>query len=464
MMTFSSPKVAIVRQSRVSYDQESVDAALHDALVRLGCPSEDPLCLLVTPGDRVAIKPNLIRQSHSFNADWDYVITHHSVIRAVLRLVTRALRGHGHVTILDGPQTDSDFDAICRNLQLHDLVADARAANPSLAIELVDLRREVWKEKDGVVYERRSQEGDPRGYVEYDLTDRSEFLEHAGNGNYYGADYDFSHTKHHHSDGHHRYLISGTIASADVVINLPKLKTHKKCGVTMSLKNMVGINGDKNYLPHFTFGTSARGGDEFPGKAWRNTLQSHAIRTFKRIARRFGARHLVKAKALGEALFGRTEDVIRSGNWYGNDTIWRMILDLNKLMLFGRPDATFQTTPRRYLTIIDGILAGEGNGPQAPDCRAAGVLAAGLNPVAVDVACAHVMGFDFRRIPMLAQAFATRGWNLAPFNPTDILVTSNDSAWSRPLLDIDESCTLSFAPHFGWRGHIELPHRIRMAS
>ena len=50
---------------------------------------------------------------------------------------------------------------------------------------------------------------------------------------------------------------------ADVVINLPKLKTHKKTGVTISLKNMVGINGYRNCLPHHTIGTPDASGDEF---------------------------------------------------------------------------------------------------------------------------------------------------------------------------------------------------------
>ena len=53
----------------------------------------------------------------------------------------------------------------------------------------------------------------------------------------------------------------------DLFVNLPKLKTHKKTGITCSLKNFVGINGDKNWLPHHTEGVPANGGDEFPSFA-----------------------------------------------------------------------------------------------------------------------------------------------------------------------------------------------------
>jgi hypothetical protein len=41
-------------------------------------------------------------------------------------------------------------------------------------------------------------------------------------------------------------------------------------------------------------------------------------------------------------ILGETGKVIRSGNWHGNDTIWRMILDLNKILLYGNPDGTMR--------------------------------------------------------------------------------------------------------------------------
>src|SRR5690606_2650770 len=61
-----------------------------------------------------------------------------------------------------------------------------------------------------------------------------------------------------------------------LVINLPKLKTHKKTGVTLSLKNLVGINGDKNWLPHHSLGSVGEGGDEFPDSRLIDRLRSRA--------------------------------------------------------------------------------------------------------------------------------------------------------------------------------------------
>ena len=40
--------------------------------------------------------------------------------------------------------------------------------------------------------------------------------------------------------------------------SLPKLKTHKKAGITCALKNLIGINGNKEYLPHIASAARAR--------------------------------------------------------------------------------------------------------------------------------------------------------------------------------------------------------------
>ena len=54
--------------------------------------------------------------------------------------------------------------------------------------------------------------------------------------------------------------MSKTILGADLVINCLKMKTHKKAGVTLSMKNLIGINGDKNWLPHYRTGFASQGG------------------------------------------------------------------------------------------------------------------------------------------------------------------------------------------------------------
>src|SRR5436309_1007741 len=106
---------------------------------------------LIRPGDRVVLKPNFIRESHSNRPEeWEQIITHGTVIAAVAEQVTAA---GGKITIADAPQTDSDFDKICERTGIRQLDA-----------EILDLRREAWRTEDGVIIERRKLPEDPRGY------------------------------------------------------------------------------------------------------------------------------------------------------------------------------------------------------------------------------------------------------------------------------------------------------------
>jgi hypothetical protein len=152
--------------------------------------------------------------------------------------------------------------------------------------------------------------------------------------------------------------------------------------------------------------------------------------------------------------------VCRHGAWYGNDTLWRMVLDLNKILLYANGDGTLREdhwhNAKRYFTIVDGIYAGEGDGPLSPDKREAGLIVAGGNPVAVDCTCARLMGFDYRKIPHLAKAFEAFPCRLCTFAYDDICVRSNVPDFDKHLRDIDREATLHFMPHFGWKNHIEL--------
>jgi uncharacterized protein (DUF362 family) len=384
---------------------------------------------LIQPGQRVLLKPNFIRESHTQRPDeWEQIITHGTVIAAVAEQVASALDGSGTITIADAPQTDSDFDKICERAELPQLQEKLARSWPDLKLEILDLRREVWRTENGVIVERRKLPEDPRGYTLMNLGKASSFAGKVGS--FYGADYDTAFTATHHSNGTHEYLLSRSAMEADVFINLPKLKTHKKVGVTLSLKNLVGINGDKNYLPHFCIGTPDHGGDEFPDSRVQSKVQSKLISAFKSAAKS-GPWWGPVAKRVGSRIFGETSAVVRSGNWWGNDTTWRMVLDLNQALLL-RPNAP------RYLTIIDGIIAGEGNGPMEADTKACGVLIASTNPVAADFVGAKLMGFDWQKIPTIRE-----GFRLFELSPDDVQVEP----------ELGE--TFRFKPHFGWRGHIE---------
>ena len=173
------------------------------------------------------------------------------------------------------------------------------------------------------------------------------------------------------------------------------------------------------------------------------------------------SRLFVPLKKVGRIVFGDTQKVVRSGNWHGNDTCWRMVLDLNKCLFSFNGAGERRTKPVRYLAVVDGIIGGEGNGPMAPDAKPCGVIIAGTHPLAVDCVAATLMGFDVQRIRMLKNAFAMRELNFAPFNLEDIEVVSNKPAWNGRLATMEE--TFAFKPHFGWTGAIENQRRALTA-
>jgi len=294
------------------------------------------------------------------------------------------------------------------------------------------------------------------------LAGHSEFVGHPGAGHYYGADYDSAQVNRHHSGGRHEYLIAGSAIQCDVLFNLPKIKTHKKAGITVSLKNLVGINADKNWLPHHTESGFGRSGDEHPNPTAKHRIERKVATLMHRIvvaSPTLGTELLTLTRKPGIQIFGDTENVIRSGNWWGNDTIWRMCLDLNKLVLYGNPDGTLRADSphnrKRHFVMADGIIAGEGRGPMNPDPVNAGLLVFGSHPPSVDAVCAYLMGFDPDRIPIVRQAFSCRTYALGVHSLRDIRITSNVSEWNQNLPRIPSDATFHFEPHFGWKGKIE---------
>jgi uncharacterized protein (DUF362 family) len=430
-----------------------------------GTDAWNPLGDLVDPGQKVMLKPNFVKEEHPRDPDgWRYVLTHGSIIRAVADYVFKAVGKDGYVVLADGPQTDSSFHEICNVLGMYDI--QDYYARHDLDFRLVDLRQEEWESKDGVVVDRKKLEGDPKGYVEYDLAEHSEFTTHHGSGSYYGADYDSEVVNYHHSDGRHEYLISGSAVDVDVMFSLPKLKSHKKAGITVSLKNLVGINGDKNYLPHHTEAGEHCAGDEHPDPDPKHQLERSVLPYFRKLALRvpfLGPRLFMLARKVGKRIFGATEDVIRSGNWWGNDTVWRMCLDLNKLLFYGNTDGTLRDdapdSRKRHYSLVDGIIAGEGRGPMNPDPKYAGVVVFGTHPASVDAACARIMGFDPDRIPIVRQAFRCKSYAIAEWGWHDVRLKSATDTWNGRLDALPMEASLDFRPHFGWVGHVELDHR-----
>jgi uncharacterized protein (DUF362 family) len=445
----------------------AVRAALHGLGLdagRFGTPEWNPIGDLVEPGGRIVLKPNWIRHwnpaSDGRGGSVDSVITHGAVVRAIADYAMIAAGPEGSVTIAEAPQMDCDFDAIRRIVGLDAIVAFYRD-RLDRKLEVIDLRREAVTFEDGIIVDRKSLSGDPLGYRAVDLGRRSFFTGSGLDPNRFrGADYDPGPTTDHHSGGRNAYLLSETVLSSDLVINLPKLKTHKKTGVTLALKNLVGINGDKNWLPHHSLGSTEDGGDEFPRDGLLDRLRSRAtevarpllargrLRTVFRLARR------VETAARGDAF-------IRSGNWYGNRTTWRMCCDLNRCLYYSDRSGLHLDAPgpvRTVLTLIDGVIAGEAEGPLAPVDVPLGVVIAGTDPVAVDLVAVRLMGFDEDKLPKLRGPMEDAGPRITGVQSARDVVVGEVEGAPQTVIDraLDEvRAERTFVAHAGWVGHVE---------
>lgn len=141
--------------------------------------------------------------------------------------------------------------------------------------------------------------------------------------------------------GKYAFYVSKPVLDADVIINLPKLKTHSLTLLTCAVKNMFGV------MPGF----------------------------------RKGEQHKLYPKPAEFA---------------------EMLVHLFKLV-----------TPS--LSIVDAVLAMEGNGPSSGKPRTVGLLIAGEDAVAIDAVAARIIGFPegFIDTTRIAAAMGLGEGNLA---------------------------------------------------
>jgi hypothetical protein len=259
------------------------------------------------------------------------------------------------------------------------------------------------------------------------------------------------------------YLLSKTALQSDVFINLPKLKTHKKIGVTLNMKNLIGINGDKNWIPHYRIGSPERDGDEFNSQSLLRHMESLLKDKFKEKAFQMVQRNsrgkLFLARLLRKAHKTVVEHTnitkIRAGGWYGNDTIWRPVLDLNKILLYADREGVMRPErQRKFFSVVDGIVGGEGDGPVLPTPKPCGTLLAGFNPLAVDICATRLMGFDYQLFAQFEMGLKLRKYPIMPFDIHSIRCLSNVSEWC-DILNKTGSM-LQFKPASGWEGRIEV--------
>ena len=201
---------------------------------------------LINPGESVLLKPNWVFHQNHSGQGMDCLVTHASVLRAVLDLVLRAQPGK--VVVGDAPIQGCDLPKLMETAGYNTL--KEHYAQAGAAVEWLDFRRTVLANPEGV-WDRQTSLRPLEDYVLFDLGVESLLEPIARDAERFRVTmYNPDLMRQTHAPGRHQYLIARDVIEADVVINLPKLKTHKKACVTGALKNLVGINGNKDYLPH----------------------------------------------------------------------------------------------------------------------------------------------------------------------------------------------------------------------
>lgn len=440
----------------------------------LNTPNWNPLGQFIQPGDRVLIKPNLVFHKHPLGQPGIVsMMTHASVLRPIIDYALIALKGRGHITVGDVALQSADWPIILQATGLRDL--QQYYLDFDQPVTTVDLRpaRSI-SNRYGIITGHEKLPGDPDGYVRVDLG-RDSLLQPVISKykKLMITDYPQQAVSEHHNPQHNEYLITGSALKSNVVINVPKLKTHKKSGVTLSMKNLIGINGDKSWIAHHREGTTAEGGDESPHlTGWDKfrfrifvNLKYHRLGIPLLSAMIWLIEGLSKIMSRLQPNSGRTPlgrwrrfQSITEGSWYGNDTLWRVILDLNRILLYADRQGYMHDTPqRKTFQVIDGIMAGEYNGPMHQLPKPAGVIVVGANPLLTDTVSAELMGFDYRKIPQLLHGYDSMRYPIVtePLSGLNVI----DQKVDMKFTDWQKKETFDFLPPHTWREKMEHQRR-----
>jgi hypothetical protein len=414
---------------------------------------------------KIMLKPNWVKHQELAQFPIEALVTSSEMIDQVIQACLRKYPRLEKITVGDVPLQSCEWEKLIRQAGV-DRLMKKYEGHASARIEFLDLRKERWRERDGFLARDPEHEGDPAGYAEVVLDERSLLEPVSDRASLFRvSDYDPEEMASVHGRGQHRYLIARSVLEADLFINLPKMKTHQKAGITGALKNLVGINGSKAYLVHHRKGFPSRGGDEFPETAsklfyyqarFREQLQKRSRFLFSCVRPVWRAIKRIRGiQTVGTPDKLNSNFYMGSGSWWGNDSIWRMVYDLNMIILFAAKEGgpLRPVLQRQYVAFLDGIISGEGNGPLQPLPVCSNVLAASENPFLIDLAMSKMMGFDYRKMPFLANMsqFPYQGWG--GVCPEQFTVRKNGMTAEGGLKSVPVLRPYLSSP--GWKGHIE---------
>ena len=390
---------------------------------RFGTPQWNPFGRYVRPGNKVFVLCNFVKhndQAHSplrFSAK----CTHGSVLRAVLDYLMIALGGQGSVCFGNAPLQSCDWSRVLQETGA-DRVEEfyRKHAEGSVPVRAIDLRGHVVRQgRLGVLALQRHAEDDRSIPVDLGTSSLLEsFYSSQGAPRLRVLDYDPRRTSGATALANTFTLLIAKSWTQTWSSSLPKLKTHEKVGMTSAIKGFVGTVAHKDCLAHHRLGSPSRNGDEYPDRL-RLLSPLSALHEFANASPEGWARQVAQSvDALSRKVVRRFTRSI-GGSWQGNDTCWRMAVDLARVVTYADRSGQLHLDPqRRHLVFTDGIVAGEGNGPLSPTPLEMGYLSFSDNVVLADYANCLAMGFRPAALPMLREAMQLGQLPLVSTGPT----------------------------------------------
>ena len=412
----------------------------------------NPLGDIIKPGNTVLLKPNLVVSDHP---DLECIVTNPSVVRAMIDYVCIALKGTGRIVVGDAPMQRCDFSELLRKTKYKEIIDFYK--EKGIDVEFVDFRNFISDYSTNEVRILKNDHEISDNYISVDLKEHSLHCpKDVHYKRYRVTNYDYKKMRKYHNPRHHIYLIRKEVLEADVIINMPKPKTHRKAGFTGALKNFVGSVVHKECLPHHIRGSVTFGGDEYLYPDFNKCARTWCYERID-LANIYDRRFFLPLYKRLLAYFDnkvskKRKDNFSEGSWYGNDTIWRTFCDINRIIKYADKSGQMHVNPQRaVLTVADMIISGEKDGPVHASRKEVGKIVAGFNPVAVDMVICKMMGFDYKKIPALAGIISAKA---------DYPLISQDVVEIQTKIDgkcmdyKDFNLSFDFIPTKGWMGHI----------
>lgn len=424
------------------YKNKTVDqlSKYYDSIKKLKSLILEVVTNLNITNQTVLLKPNWVR--HPINeTDNLCLTTHNNFIFAALEIILE--KNPRRIIIGDAPIQVCKWGELVDKNFYNKIDEYSKKFNKPITIK--DFRRVILNKEKNIVQKNRK---DLSNYVIFDMAEKS-YLEPISSDKqiFRVTDYDPRRLAISHSIGKHKYCISKELFEADVVISLPKLKTHQKTGITCALKNLVGFNGDKDFLPHHRVGGTGFGGDCYPGQNYIRRLAEYFLDNANK---NIGNMSYPIGKFCSKAAWKLSNpDNFHhlDAGWYGNDTSWRMVLDINMIAAYGKIDGSISEIPQRKIySLCDGIIAGQGNGPLHPEPLPLGILCFSNNSALTDVAMAKLLGFDVNKIKLVLNSN-----KIFPYKKHEVKLNGK-------LVNVGDLDFYAWdtKPPPGWIGHIKI--------